>query len=192
MEHVTEKKNWYVLYTRSRCEKKVSQLLSKRKIENYCPLNKRMRQWSDRKKLVFEPVFPSYVFVRVSEDKLTDVKKVTTDIVTIVYWLSKPAQIRNEEIEHIKIFLDEHTDIRIERRPVCVNEMVRILRGPLMDKEGVVRNIRNNRIILSIPSLGYNMTAEVDAYQLEILSNQSVSSSNREMMSLPTEYMRTV
>ena len=56
--------NWNVLYTRSRCEKKVAALLSKRGIENYCPLNRVVRKWSDRHKLIYEPLFSSYVFVR--------------------------------------------------------------------------------------------------------------------------------
>jgi transcription antitermination factor NusG len=192
MEQIAEKKNWYVLYTRSRCEKKVSELLSKRKIENYCPLNKRLRQWSDRKKMIMEPVFPSYVFVRVPSDKLSDVKKVTTDIVTVVYWLSRPAQIRNEEIEHIRLFLDEHTDIRIEKRPVCINEMVRILRGPFMNKEGVVQDLKNNRVVLSIPSLGYNMIAEVSVQQVELLHSSANASTEKGIRKFSNEYLTIV
>ncbi|MEY4660481.1 MAG: hypothetical protein RLZZ42_433, partial [Bacteroidota bacterium] len=61
------KKKWFAVYTRSRCEKKVAQMLTKRGIVNYCPLNKKLRQWSDRKKYIFEPLFPSYVFVYIEE-----------------------------------------------------------------------------------------------------------------------------
>ena len=52
----TEKK-WYAVYTRPKWEKKVAELLSRKRIENYCPLNKSIKQWSDRKKTIFEPLF---------------------------------------------------------------------------------------------------------------------------------------
>jgi hypothetical protein len=48
---------WYAVYTRPRWEKKVAEILTDKKIENYCPLNKVVRQWSDRKKIVHEPLF---------------------------------------------------------------------------------------------------------------------------------------
>jgi len=60
-------KNWYAVYTRPKWEKKVAELLSRKRIENYCPLHKSIKQWSDRKKTIFEPLFNSYVFVHVDE-----------------------------------------------------------------------------------------------------------------------------
>ena len=60
-----EEKKWFVVYTKSRCEKKVADLLTKKGIENYCPLNRVQKQWSDRKKIILAPLFTSYVFVRI-------------------------------------------------------------------------------------------------------------------------------
>jgi len=71
-----EKENWYALYTKPRWEKKVADLLSKRKIVNYCPLNKVQKQWSDRKKIVLEPLFRSYVFVRISESRQPEIRQI--------------------------------------------------------------------------------------------------------------------
>ena len=62
---MNEDKNWYAVYTKPRWEKKVAGLLERKGIESYCPLNKVQRQWSDRKKIVMEPLFQSYVFVHV-------------------------------------------------------------------------------------------------------------------------------
>ena len=64
----TEKK-WYALYTKPRWEKKVYRLLSERGMEAYCPLNKVKKKWSDRIKLVEEPLFKSYVFVHTEEEE---------------------------------------------------------------------------------------------------------------------------
>src|SRR5215211_2634080 len=92
---------WYAVYTKPRWEKKVADLLTRKQIENYCPLNKVKRQWSDRKKIVMEPLFQSYVFVRVPKNMLTMVRE-TSGVLNFVYWLQKPAIIRDEEIDLIK------------------------------------------------------------------------------------------
>jgi transcription antitermination factor NusG len=164
------KKNWYAAYTRSRCEKKVAALFSKRKIENYCPLNRIMKQWSDRKKLVYEPLFTSYVFIHASEEELYAIKQVTTDVINFVYWLGKPAVIKDAEIEAIRSFLDEYSNVKLEENFVRVSDKVRVLNGPLMNMEGNIMAIENNKVKLSLPSLGYMMIAEVRKSNIEVLN----------------------
>jgi transcriptional antiterminator RfaH len=56
-------KKWFVFYTKSRQEKKVNELLLKKKFEPFLPMQQVMRQWSDRKKKVTVPLFNSYIFV---------------------------------------------------------------------------------------------------------------------------------
>ena len=67
--YIMEENNlhWFAVYTKPRWEKKVAAILEGKGIENYCPLNKVVKQWSDRKKIVLEPIFKSYVFVRVPD-----------------------------------------------------------------------------------------------------------------------------
>ncbi|MEM6684288.1 MAG: transcription termination/antitermination NusG family protein, partial [Bacteroidota bacterium] len=57
---------WYVLYVRSRCEKKVYESLKEISLESYLPQVKTIQQWSDRKKVVHKPLFPSYIFVNIN------------------------------------------------------------------------------------------------------------------------------
>jgi transcription antitermination factor NusG len=154
-------KKWFVLYTRSNCEKKVSTLLTKRGIDNYCPLNKVYRQWSDRKKIISMPLFNSYVFVHAQENDLLTIKSLTSNIVNIVYWLGRPAAVRDEEIKNIQYFLNEYSDVQIEKRPVSVNEEVVITRGLFFNQKGIIRSIKNNSVVVNLPSLGYNLIAEV-------------------------------
>src|SRR3954452_20511264 len=97
---------WFAVVTRPRWEKKIAKRLEEKGIEYYCPLNKVVKQWSDRKKVVLEPLFKSYVFIKVAEEKKWDIKKIP-GILNYVYWLGKPAQIREEEIITIKKFLSE-------------------------------------------------------------------------------------
>ena len=60
---------WYVLYTKHRNEKKVAQRLSEAGYTVYCPLQKVRRQWSDRTKVVEEPLFKSYLFIQIEESR---------------------------------------------------------------------------------------------------------------------------
>lgn len=166
---IQQTKNWYVVYTKPRWEKKVAKQLEQKKIEHYCPLNKVQRQWSDRKKIILEPLFSCYVFVCLDETQLLPVRQ-TDGVMNFVYWLSKPAVIREEEIFTIKRFLSEYENIKLEKTMVNVNDRVRITSGPLMERQGNVLEIRSKTVKVSLPTLGYTIVAEVQKSNIEILS----------------------
>jgi len=165
---MSENKKWYAVYTRPRWEKKVAENLVRKKVECYCPINKVIRQWSDRKKIVHEPLFTSYVFVRVEETELSLLRE-THGVINMVYWLGKPAVIRDIEIEIIKRFLNEHVNIQLQKTPISINDRVRILGGPLMEMEGQVLSLKNKTVKVALPSLGYMMYAEVESSNVEVL-----------------------
>ena len=160
--------NWYAVYTRPRWEKKVAALLAERGVEHYCPINKVTRQWSDRKKVVLEPVFKGYVFVKLEDAKKWDVKNVH-GILNFVYWLGKPAIIREEEIITIRKFLNEFSDVQVEQRNITVNSEVRIKQGVLMNYEGVIIEVIGNRAVVKIDSLDLQLSAHFDKKNLELL-----------------------
>lgn len=157
---------WYAVYTKPRWEKKVSQLLSKKDIENYCPLNKEEHQWSDRKKIVEVPLFTSYVFVKINQQQKNTVLE-TGGILNFVYWIGKPAVIRDEEIETIKKFLNDYKQVRLEKTFVSVNDRVKITEGPLMFKEGKVLDVLKNTVKVQLPSLGYALVVSIDKQHVE-------------------------
>jgi len=128
-------KKWYVVYTRPKWEKKVADQLGRKKIEHYCPLNKVHKQWADRKKLVAEPLFSSYVFVCIDESEQLSVR-LTDGIINFVYWLGKPAEVRNDEIQAIRDFLTDYHDVRLEKTRVNPNDIVRVIGGPLVTQKG--------------------------------------------------------
>jgi len=165
-------KKWYVVYTRPRWEKKVADLLFRKKIEYYCPLNKVHKQWSDRKKLVFEPLFTSYVFVRIDETEQLDVR-LTDGVINFVYWLGKPAVIRNEEIDAIADFLNNYKAVKLEKTGVNLNDTVRIIGGPLVMQKGQVVSIKNKTVKVVLPSLGYMMHAEIETTNVEIIKEDA-------------------
>ena len=158
--------NWYAVNTRPRWEKKVAQVLDTKGIENYCPLNKVVKQWSDRKKIILEPIFRGYVFVKVDEQKKWDIKKID-GILNYVYWLGKPAKIKEEEINTIKKFLNEFTNIHVENLGLQVNQKVRIRQGVLMNYEGILLELSGSRAFVKIESMGLQLSAHFDKRNLE-------------------------
>jgi transcription antitermination factor NusG len=159
-------KKWYVVYTRPKCEKRVSELLSKKRIENYCPLNKKDTHWSDRKKVISEPLFSSYVFVHLSEEEKVHVYE-TEGVINFVHWLGKPAVIGTEEIEAIKRFLNDFDNVRLEKTHVNLNDHVRVISGPIMLREGNVMEVRYKTVKVCLPTLGHTLVAEVKKENIE-------------------------
>jgi transcription antitermination factor NusG len=164
--------NWYAVYTKPRWEKKVAELLTRKKIENYCPLNRVRKQWADRKKIVYEPLFTSYVFVRVTEQEQIQLRK-TDGIINLVYWLGKPAIIKNEEIDIIKKFLSEHKHVSLEKTSVKVDDLVQVISGALMNYEGKVASVMTKTVKVVLPSLGYMMLAEVEKINVKLLGDNN-------------------
>jgi len=154
-------KNWYVVYTKPRWEKKVYQLLVEKGMEAYCPLNRVRKKWSDRYKWVEEPLFRSYVFVKIGEEEKTGIRLIN-GIVNFVYWLGKPAIVRDHEIETIRKFMNDYVEVWAEPLVLPKDARVTILKGAFMDKEGIVVMATRNRVRVLIESIGYSLIAVVD------------------------------
>ncbi len=159
-------RKWLAVYTRPRWEKKVNQLLTEKGLESYCPLNKVRRKWSDRVKTVEEPLFKSYVFVKVSDEDRSAVR-MTSGAINFVYWQGKPAVIKEKEILAIKRFLDEYENVEARSAAdIKVNQRVRITNGSLMDQEGKVIDLRHKTARVAIDSLGFILVAHIDRSKL--------------------------
>ncbi len=158
-------RKWLAIYSKPRWEKKVTQLLKEKGFEVYCPLNKVRRKWSDRIKLVEEPLFKSYVFVKISEDERTAVR-MTSGVVNFVYWDGKPAIIKEREINAIKSFLNEHENVMVQPMNLEANQRVKITGGPLMDAEGTILELNHKTVKIAIDSLGYHLVATIERTKL--------------------------
>lgn len=161
---------WYAVHTRPRWEKKVASMLQDKGIENYCPLNKVVRQWSDRKKTVLEPLFKGYVFVQVAEAAKWELLTIN-GIVNYVYWLGKPARIRDNEIDTIRRFLHEFEDIEVTENNMTVNKTVQVKQGVLMNYRGIVIELHGNKAKVRIESMGLQLSAFFDKKNLELVQD---------------------
>jgi len=174
-------KNWYVVYTKPHYEKKVSLLFTKRRIENFCPLNSIKLKSLRRNKLLQEPLFKSYVFVNIHDSDIHLLKQ-TDGVISLLYWMGKPAIIKNDEIETIKEFTNDHQNIELERTLVNTSDMVRIIDGPSYSIEGKILALKNKNVKVNLPSLGYTMVAKIEdesifGREATILQNNSFSHS---------------
>jgi transcription antitermination factor NusG len=135
-------------------------------IEVYCPLNKVRRKWSDRYKVVEEPLFKSYVFVRIKEENQLLVRCID-GVVNFVFHEGKAAIVRDREIELIRKFLKEYQDIRVNPVSLAKGAKVRITSGVLMDSEGIVVDVKNKTAAVLLETLGYELTAHFELSNLE-------------------------
>jgi len=133
---------------------------------HYCPLNKVHRQWSDRKKIVLEPLFKGYVFVQIDEAQKWELMNIN-GIVNYVHWLGKPARIRDSEIDSIRKFLHEFSDVEVQESTIEINKKVRIKQGLLMNYQGILLELNGNKAKVKIESMGIQLSAVFERKNLE-------------------------
>lgn len=163
-------KKWYVLYTKPRWEKKIDSVLIRKGVESWCPLQKVERQWSDRKKIIEDPLFKSYVFVRISPDERTKVL-MTDGVLNFVHYLGKPAIVKDDEVNTIKKYLAEKdASIAILSEEGFQNEMkIKVNHGVFMGNEGTVIRGGKKKVYVKLESLGQVMVVEFPAEYLSVL-----------------------
>ena len=153
---------WYVFYTKSRHEKKVRDLLLRRGYEVFLPLQKVLRQWSDRKKRVEVPLFNSYIFVYIPEYKVSEVVQ-TPGIAWVIRHNGKPAVLQPREYELINRFLQTGLFIEVvPREDVQAGDRVKILDGPLKGAEGQVAALHTGKFTVVLETLGQAMRVDIE------------------------------
>jgi transcription antitermination factor NusG len=157
-------KKWYVVYTKPRWEKKIDSVLLRKGIESWCPLQKVERQWSDRKKIIEDPLFKSYVFVHIEDTEKTNVL-MTEGVLNFVHYLGKPAVIRDEEVATIKSYLSEKdaSIYIISQEGFKEETKIRVNHGVFMGNEGTVLRGGKKKVYVKLESLGQVMVVEFPA-----------------------------
>ncbi len=150
------KKNWYVVYTKARNEKKTALILEKSGIEVYCPIVKEVRQWSDRKKTVEVPLFSSYLFVHLSP-KERELVYAAPGVVRYLFWLNRPAIVKDQEIEILKNWLSGEV-LAARVQTLKPGDCLSIHKGPFKGKDGVIQNVNANRVQLVLKELGLKVS----------------------------------
>ena len=147
---------WYVIYTKPNSEIKVAKRIIDFGINAYCPVYVQVRQYSDRRKKVYRPLLSSYVLVQLSEIDRPKIFSVP-GVVRYLFWLGKPAEVRDEEIQILKRNLAGiHDDINLSELTKGKEYVVNS--GPFRGQKGTILNILKNKLRLQLPDLGVLLT----------------------------------
>ena len=148
---------WYPVYTRSRAEKQAFELLQKKGIEVYLPLQRTLKQWSDRKKWVTEPLFQSYLFVRILPKQQTEVL-MTKGVVRFLYHAGRVADMPEQQINEIQLLLSSDTELEITAEHIAAGEKVVIKAGPLIGLTGEMVSYKSQKqLIIRLENLGQSI-----------------------------------
>lgn len=160
---------WYAVYVKSRYEKKASKLLEDRHIETYLPLIGRLKQWSDRKKMVEEPLFKSYLFVHTDLKNYFDILN-TPGVVRFVCFEGKPVPVPDNQLVAVKSYIGEYDGADdLDMLPeLHEGQMVEITRGTMKGLVGRLVEIRGKqRLIINIEAVGQSLPISVSRSQIE-------------------------
>jgi len=164
--HTSLDTNWYAVYTCTRHEKRVKQLLDERRIDCFLPLYRSVRRWKDRRKELELALFPAYVFVHINSKDRVRVLQLPS-VVSFVTFGNSPAAIASSEIESLRsgiangMCLEPHPYLKVGRR-------VRIKQGPLAGSTGILLRKKDKlRVVVSLEIIMRSVAVEIDSCDLE-------------------------
>jgi transcriptional antiterminator RfaH len=157
---------WYAIYTKSRSEKKVHTELMKKSIEAYLPLQRRLKQWSDRRKWVEEPLINSYLFVKISEREQYEVLN-TNGVVKFINFSGRPAVIRDCQIEFLKSVMVTSGDVEVLSDEILPGDEVEITGGNLAGVIGELVDYKGRkRVVVRLHEIGHSISFTVPIEQI--------------------------
>ncbi len=154
-------KKWHVFYVQARHEKKVHQRLLDDGFESFLPLEKQLKQWSQRKKWVEEPLFKAYIFVRIASHEIMNVLQVP-GLVTYVRFAGIPATIRQKHIDFIKKLLISQTTFELSTEKYEPGAEIELKTGPFRGMTGLVKEVRGSKkLVVDLENLDFSIIVEL-------------------------------
>ena len=164
-------RQWHALYVRSRSEKKVLSQLEEMGIEAYLPLVTKVKQWSDRRKKIEEPLFKSYVFVHSNAKEYLPILNVY-GVMRFVTFEHEAVVVPDNQIVAIKRFVDDYEhgeEFKMQNKEeLKEGQMVRIINGPMKGLQGRLETIYNKRhLIVYIEVVGQYIPVHLSRAKVE-------------------------
>jgi transcription antitermination factor NusG len=161
--------HWFAVYTRSRCEKRVAASLCDDGIEAWVPLQKTLRQWSDRKKWVEVPLFNSYIFIHTTLSVIKQLVHQTDGAVYVVQFQDRPAIVPDSQIEGLRMLLNASEKFEICPIELSTGSSVEVVRGPLRGLKGIFTEYKGRkRVMMRIDAINQYLYIEIDPSYLKI------------------------
>jgi transcription antitermination factor NusG len=163
LKSATATVKWYPVYTYPRAEKKACQALTNKGIEAYLPIQRQLKQWSDRKKWVNEPFIKSYLFVHINEYEQTEVL-MTKGIARFIYFSGRIASMPDRQINELKLLIASAYELEVTEEDLQPGEHIIIKAGPLKGLKGEIISYRSQKqLALRLENLGYSIIVHVSA-----------------------------
>lgn len=165
-----DKESWYAVHTRSKYEKKVALQLDEKEVNCFLPTIAETRRWSDRRKVIDQPLFPGYVFVRIPGNDAPRISVLRTrGVVGFVGIQGQGIPIPDSEIESIHRLLS--SDVPFEPYPFLqVGQRVRVRGGYLDGIEGVLAAKNSDcSVVISVNLIQRSLAVRVSGFDLEPL-----------------------
>lgn len=167
MISIKKDKKWFALYVKSRTEKKVFESLEYMDVEAFLPLITNIKQWSDRKKKVEEPLFRSYVFVHTDLKNYYDILN-CKGVVKFIMFEGKPVAVPDNQILAIKNYISDSDRVEIYSEDLHEGELVQIKSGIMKGLVGRLTEIRGKtRLIVNIEIVGKYMPINISRSKVE-------------------------
>jgi transcription termination/antitermination protein NusG len=157
---------WYAAYTCANHEKRVAEQLGVREVEHFLPLYASVRRWKDRRVTLDLPLFPGYVFVRISLRDRLQVQQLP-GVARLIGFNGAPTALPETEVEALRASLE--AGVRAEPHPfLTVGRRVRIKTGALAGMEGVLLRRKGSfRLVISIELIQRSVAVDADAADVE-------------------------
>ncbi len=168
----TREYHWYALYVKYRMERIAVKELEAKGIEVFLPLRKVKKQWSDRIKVIEEPLLTGYLFVKVSRKEYQQVL-LTKGIIRYICFEGKAVPIPDYQINDLRLFVNHANDtVVVSSENVKKGQFVKVSNGELKGFVGEVVEFRGKtKLLLRINSLGCFLFAEMGTNKVEMLKN---------------------
>lgn len=159
---------WFAVQTRSRQEKKVLLQLEGDGFTSFLPLLNRVSCWSDRQKIIQEPLFAGYLFVRIDwtpESRNAVLTK--AGVVSLVGSKGLGTPIPDKQIDDIKTLLARNVEWK--HSPFLqAGDKVRVRGGALDGMEGILlQENQDKTLVISINAIQRSLSIRITGYVLE-------------------------
>jgi transcriptional antiterminator RfaH len=159
--------HWYAVYTKPRSEKKLADRLNNKGIEAYLPMRRTLKQWSDRKKMVDEPLITSYVFVNIFQQNYFDVLN-TPGAVKYIWFCGKPAVIPANQILALKLIMSQDLKIDCVSADLPKGTHVKVISGPMKELTGELLDFAGkHKVIIRLDHLDKVLLLTISPHFLE-------------------------
>ena len=153
---------WYVFYVKSRTEKKANVRLAEEGFKTYLPIEKVLRQYSDRKKWIEKPLFNGYIFIKIKRHEIYNVLS-NPYVVTFIRFQGEPATVPESQLLAIKRLLENKTNIELVEGELTIGKEIKLSSGPFRGMKGKIAEKRGKKkFVIEIKELNTNVVVNLD------------------------------